>query len=155
MAVIALDPDRVDSALPPGGKPSWDDAFLEWARGFVLEVNLAALLINHPDWFGTDLRAALSRRCEGLALAIKPAPLNVWQLTGHLYKHLHGNRPAPALNYAHRLRFIAIQFQYRRAELLAEASAYAEIKALELYGVEAASEGGPADPSPTSTPFSS
>ena len=104
VGTTARDPEvSLGSTLPPGGCPAWDDEYMAWVREYVAGLNAAHRLI-----------------------ADRPL-LNEFQLTGHLFKYLHGPGEYPkGITYAHRLRFTAIQHHYRAAELRAEADRYVE-----------------------------
>lgn len=113
MALIARDgliPAR--SVLPPGGGPRDDEALLGWASAFADRINARWLDLHYPGLPDRELIAS-------------------WQVIYHLHKHLIGwawpDGTGP--NRAHRIRFVAIQFRLRRAELVDEARRYAR----ELY----------------------
>lgn len=127
MSTVAIDPEQAKkSSLPPGGCPAWDDQFLGWVRDFVRQMNYVSILLDSPEWMVPTSRVVLSRLAEGHSPP-RNGPLTEWRLTCHLYKWLNGPSRYPhGLTYFHRLRFMAIQFHYRRDEILAEADRYAE-----------------------------
>ena len=114
----------VGPGLPPGGSPAIDSADEQWLHPFVARVN-KRWLEEHTGW-SRDLPAHnFSRRNVWHNLV--PELVRTYQITGHLFKWLNGAARYPeglAPNYLHRLRFVAVQFHLRRADLVAEAKRY-------------------------------
>jgi hypothetical protein len=100
------------SDLPPGGSPADDAAYLDWARN-VTDAAVRAWMDSRSGW-GRELPR------------VGRNPVNMWQLSTHLFKWLIGwNFPSgegPTNN--HRVRMLAVQLKYRRLEMELEAARY-------------------------------
>lgn len=104
------------SSLPPGGRPSWDLEYEWWLQEFLDEWSPRVL-----DQL-TDESGDIPRGADRI--------VNKFSISGHLFKWILGwefpSGTGPTFN--HRLRFLSVQFRYRRAELVAEAERYAAEK---------------------------
>jgi hypothetical protein len=102
-------PETPTQAMPGGGHPRDDAAYLAWCREFCREACTRWL-----DRFGADLP---DREL-----------IHTWELTSHLHRWLTGwgHRPGPGPNYNHRVRLVAVQFRLRPDELTTEATRYVE-----------------------------
>jgi hypothetical protein len=115
MRINEIYPDLTDpSLLPPGGSPLWDRTYERWVVEFIAEVSPEVLdRLTGPD---------------GEVHGQPDRVINPFKLTHHLFKWVIGwafpSGTGP--NFSHRLRFLSIQFHYRRAEFEAEAQRYVE-----------------------------
>ena len=103
-------PPEILSTLPAGGKPDDDRAFLRWIDRTVPLLNAAALDRLHRHGV------------EPTADVLRP-----YQAMNHLYKHFQGiifpSGVGPT--YSHKIRYLAIQYRLRPAEISAELDRYA------------------------------
>jgi hypothetical protein len=114
----------VGPGLPPGGSPQIDAAYEQWLHPFVARVN-KRWLDEHTGWGRNLPKHNFARRNVWHHLV--PELVRSYQITGHLFKWLNGAARYPeglAPNYMHRLRFVAVQFHHRRAELIEESQRY-------------------------------
>jgi hypothetical protein len=97
------------SGMPAGGRPDDDRKFLAFIDIYAATANARAL-------------DTLARRGE----TPKDDPVRSWALMGHLYKHLSGLVFPAGMGptWSHRVRYLAIQYRLRPAEVLAELDAY-------------------------------
>lgn len=108
MSTIAVDPFAVDRpGMPSGGCPAWDREYEGWLRDFMV-----------------DQETRYLDRCW--PMIPDRIPFRIYQITNHLFKWCLG-RAFPSgegPNFMHKLRYVAIQFHYRRDEIVAEAERY-------------------------------
>jgi hypothetical protein len=112
MGTIARDPNALVPGLPPGGSPRTDAEYERWLKAFVEQAN-----DRHVD-------RNISPTGE---ILVGKELVRTYQVTAHLFKYLNGFAkypPGSGPTYFHRLRFVAVQFQFRREELVAEAERY-------------------------------
>jgi hypothetical protein len=108
MGTVVSDPTAAGkSALPPGGDPRMDDAYEAWLRATCDAANTRWL---DRHWPGVPRRELV----------------RTYQITNHLFKWTTGLAypSGEGPNFQHRIRFVSIQFHYRRAELVAEVESY-------------------------------
>jgi hypothetical protein len=121
MALVATStPEHPTQAMPGGGHPQDDAAYIAWSGLFCHEA-----CVRWLDMFDRDLP---DREL-----------IHTWELTSHLYRWITGwdHRPGPALNYRHRIRLVAIQYRLRPEEIITEATRYLERLKHEHGGKEA------------------
>jgi len=102
-----------ESALPPGGSPAGDAAYLWWAKTSCERANA----------YWIDLWA--DRNTGELPPEIGDI-INVWQLTNHLFKYTFGGAlPAGRWpNFRHKIRAVAVQYHLRKDEFGREFRVY-------------------------------
>jgi hypothetical protein len=101
-------------AIPPPSSPAsrTDAEYERWLVAFVEQAN--------------DRHVDRNVSPTGEILVGKEL-VRTYQLTAHLFKFLNGwaaYPPGTGPTFLHRLRFVAVQFQFRRDELVAEAERY-------------------------------
>jgi hypothetical protein len=91
------------SALPAGGAPPDDAAYLVWRSAYLDYVNGVALALGWhetPEWGGD--------------------PVAAYRFDAELYEVLGGDLPLfhEPINYSHRLRFLGVALRTRRRDVL-------------------------------------